>query len=762
MSDQQEPSVLDFFLSKIQFWKKSSMDFSQYLGDERQVTTGDLPEVVSDVQIETIINQSIQSGVSQSIRSEVEIQVPDSVSGINDVEVTSQTTTTGQKRGEEKIQRQFPWKLLVGIVLALSGQVMFEATKENLFVSLFLYGTSAILTLWALLNRELPVFQNPEPGATVLSVRMREVPFLISIPMLLGALVAFGGQRFTALNLFLWLGGVALMVAGLWNLPEAGRLKIQVKQAWQTITRPVHPIHVTRWQILMILVALIVVFYRTYLLDVVPGEMFSDHAEKLLDVQDVIEGQFNTFFPRNTGREAFQMYLTATVVKLFGTGFSFLSLKIGTVLCGLLMLPYVYLLGKEIGNRWVGLFAVFFIGIAYWPNVISRVGLRYILYAAFAAPTLFYLVRGLRNSQRNDFVLSGIFLGIGLHGYSSFRFVPIVVVVGAGIYWLHHIRTRQIRRNAWIALLVIAIVSLAIFLPLLRYWISYPDMFSYRMATRLGTAEADYPGNPVLIFLDNFVKANLMFFDNNGSVWVHSIPDRPALDAVSAVFYFFGLILVVVRYIRHKSWTDLFLLVSIPLLLMPSILSIAFPLENPCLNRTSAAMVPVFLVVGVGVEGVMRAINDRLAKNNLSVFVVALVLGLMFVSANANYDLVFHQYQERFLKGAWNTSDMGEVIEGFSNSFGEPDHAFVIPYPYWVDTRLVGINAGYPRKDYALWVQDIPTTTAITGPKLFIFNTNDAEAMATLQATYPDGVLKRHLDSIEGKDFYIYLAYSQE
>jgi len=45
----------------------------------------------------------------------------------------------------------------------------------------------------------------------------------------------------------------------------------------------------------------------------VPGEMFSDHAEKLLDVGDVLNGKLSIFFPRNSGREAIQMYLTAAV-----------------------------------------------------------------------------------------------------------------------------------------------------------------------------------------------------------------------------------------------------------------------------------------------------------------------------------------------------------------------------------------------------------------------------------------------------------------
>jgi 4-amino-4-deoxy-L-arabinose transferase-like glycosyltransferase len=217
--------------------------------------------------------------------------------------------------------------------------------------------------------------------------------------------------------------------------------------------------------VLVLLAILLVVFFRTYQLNGVPAEPFSDHAEKILDVYDVSMGQFHIFFPRNTGREGLQMYLTAVVAALFGTGLSFLSLKIGTVLCGLATLPYIYLLGKEIGNRKVGLIALVLTGIAYWPNVISRVGLRFPLYPLFVAPVLYYLIRGLRRSWRNDFILAGLFLGLGLHGYSPFRIMPILVVFAIFLYLLHR-RSHIDWKQALIWLGLISVTALFRFLPL--------------------------------------------------------------------------------------------------------------------------------------------------------------------------------------------------------------------------------------------------------------------------------------------------------
>jgi hypothetical protein len=306
--------------------------------------------------------------------------------------------------------------------------------------------------------------------------------------------------------------------------------------------------------------------------------------------------------------------------------------------------------------------------------------------------------------------------------------------------------------------LIIGLVSFTIFLPLFRYWTQDPGMFSYRMATRLGTAEANYPDHPVKIFASNFLRASLMFFNNNGEIWVHSVPGRPALDLVTAVSYFLGVLLMLFAYFKKWSWEYLSLLVSIPLLLMPSILSLAFPGENPCLNRTSAAMVPVFVVAGFGVESLVTALLKKMKTKRGKAFVMALLTFLLLASALLNYDLVFNQYSDQFVRGAWNTSDIGEVIEHYAESFGSYESAYVIPYPHWVDTRLVGINAGMPRKDYALPRERIQETVEAAGSKLFIFKYDDLETMELLSLLYPEGALKFYEDQYEGKDFYQYLV----
>ena len=100
---------------------------------------------------------------------------------------------------------------------------------------------------------------------------------------------------------------------------QTGRPSLRQRLAawWK---KPAIHIVITPWTLVLLAVFALAIFFRFYRLNQVPGEMFSDHAEKLLDVGDLLNGQTKIFFERNTGREAFQFYLTALIIKLFHTG----------------------------------------------------------------------------------------------------------------------------------------------------------------------------------------------------------------------------------------------------------------------------------------------------------------------------------------------------------------------------------------------------------------------------------------------------------
>lgn len=661
-----------------------------------------------------------------------------------------------ERKSEPQHRGDVPWLVFAALFLALPAQMLLEPPDPNPLAAVVLYALAAVGMVWGAISYKgliRPV--EPEETEKKFSDDFRAVPFVAAGVLILIGFVLFGGNRFTLVNTLVWLLAIGCLLWALWQPAEDAVPLLQ--RARSFLQSSTWRFSFSRWTLLALFVFGIAAFFRFYRLSQVPGEMFSDQAEKLWDVMDLLNGQTKIFFERNTGREAFQFYLTAAVSKLFGTGISFMSLKIGTALAGFFTLPFIYLLGKEINGRWTGLLALFLAGIGYWPNVIARIGLRFPLYPLFVAPTLYFLVRGLRRRSRNDLLLSGIALGIGLHGYSPIRILPFVVVAAVVIYLLHR-QSAGIRREAWGGLIILALAAFVLFLPLFRYaLIENPEMFSSRALTRLSGVERPLPGSVLSIFFGNLWSALTMFFWNNGNIWVHSVPNRPALDVVSGALFFLGLIIVIIRYIRGRNWADLFLLLSIPLLMMPSILSLAFPEENPSLNRSGGAYIPVFIIAAVALEAVLRTIKERIGPRwGLATAVLVALLVLPY-SASQNANLVFDQFDRQFMAGAWNTTQIGKVVRGFADSVGTADTAYVVPYPYWVDTRLVGINAGFPDRDYALWPNDFEMTLADPRTKMFILKPEDSDSLAKLVSLYPQGTLSRYLSGKEGKDFMIYL-----
>jgi hypothetical protein len=504
----------------------------------------------------------------------------------------------------------------------------------------------------------------------------------------------------------------------------------------------------------------VVAFFRFYRLDQVPPEMNSDHAEKIMDILRVLAGGTSIFFPNNGGREAGQMYLVAGLHKYFGVPLNFMGLKLATTLVGFLALPFIYLLGKEIASHRVGLLAFLFAGVAYWPNVVARAGMRLPFYILFTAATLYFLLRGIRRGSRNDFIWAGVSLGLSFYGYSADRILPLLVALAIGLYLIHPLSSHR-RTHIVVSTLALVAVSLVLFLPLLRYILSEPDSFLLRTLTRMGPQERQLAGPAIQIFLSNMGKALAMFSWSDGEIWVVSVPGYPALGIISGALFYLGAMLLLVRFLRHRHWLDIFLLLSIPVLMLPSTLSLAFPAENPNLYRTGGALVPVFLMAALALDGLMRTITAWLSSPWGKRVAWGLAIFLLAISAAQDYNLVFNKYYQLYQLSAWNTSEMGEVARGFVQSVGTPDNVWLMGFPHWVDSRLVPITAGFPGRDYALFVDQLPETEKIPGPKLFLVNPQDQAAIEALQQTYPRGWFQLYKSKVETKDFLIFFVPPQ-
>ena len=645
------------------------------------------------------------------------------------------------------------FRVPTAIFFALLAQFALEFKPANTIFPIIFYAWALILIGWATWAGDFRFDKSDRQHVSRDESGVRLYYLLFGAVFSLFTFFLTRGNSFNLLNLFTWSCALLFFLLAFWqgDSPLQRFKKILTElEGWK--------IHVGLWEFLVAGCVLTIIIFRISRLDEIPYDMWSVQAEKLLDVLDILEGNYSIFFPRFNGREGLEMYLAAGTAQMLGTGISFTTLKISMIFAGLSTLPFVYLFAQEYGGRFVGLGAMFLAGVAHWPNIISRLGLGFPLLPLFAAPALYFLVKALRRQSRNDFLLMGIAVGLGLHGYGPARIIPFAIIVGAALYFLH---TRagdvRIRVATWV--MMSAVIGFVIFLPLFSAISEMPDVYFAWERTRVGTAEGPYPGSPIMILVDNLGDALLMLNWDNGDQWDVSMPDRPALDWVTGAFFLLGIVIVFVRYLRQREWMDLFILLLVPILMLPSILSLAFPAENPSPVRASGALVPVFTIAAVAFTSFYRwargAWEGRRARN-IAISVMALLASIILLE---NYNLTFNEYRTQHRLKTWNTREVGEYIKGFAASVGNYETAHIISTPHWLDGRLVAMIAGAnPRIDYSIMPEALVELPVETLAQLFILKPDDELGLESLRATFPSGILSKIESEVEGHDFMIYFV----
>jgi len=261
--------------------------------------------------------------------------------------------------------------------------------------------------------------------------------------------------------------------------------------------------------------------------------------------------------------------------------------------------------------------------------------------------------------------------------------------------------------------------------------VQYPDLFWRRTAGRLlgdstiqevledGSIVAREPtaAEQFQAFQDNLpvllnnVKNVLFMFNWKGDVaWINNPPNIPQMDSLVGALFLLGLVAWAARMIRRRDVVDWLMPAALFLMLMPSALSIAYPVENPSATRTSGALPIAYLFaaypLALMIRSVLRLTPARRAAITLASVLLALV---MAVSYTQNARLYFERYQRYYLVSSLPYRQAGETLRDFNAEVGGKGNTFMIAYPYWWDHRALGIAAGlvdYPNGITKL--EDVP------------------------------------------------------
>ena len=662
-------------------------------------------------------------------------------------------------------------RLPLAAVAAFCGQWLsdvhpFHPIESSQHAGWILFGVAFLLVGWALLadDAAFPLEGTNGTGKRPALDIWRAAFFVCAAFFGLLAYLGFWGDMFRVLPLVLlalatvywWIaladysGGIGEKVLG--ALPAAmSRIRTAGKWLRKGVALSFS------WNLLVLLCFCVLAGYRIYNLAAIPPEMTSDHIEKLINVVDILQGRTYIFFANNGGREALEFYLIAAVSQILGTGISFLSLKIVSIAMGIATLPFLYLLGKELADRRVGLLAMILGGVAYWTDLVSRIGLRFPLAMLFSAATLYFFIKALRRRRWNDFLWAGMALGIGMYGYTPIRIVPVGLAVILVLFLIHP-SAKGSRGWAMIGFLVMAATAVLLFVPFLRYEVDNPGEFWLRTITRV-VPEQGPVVDPIGTFFSNVRNALLMFSWNDGVGWFNLVPLRPALDIVTGGLFHLGVFGMIVYAIKKRSWEAAALILTIPILLLPSILALAIPNENPSLTRALAAVPVVFLLPAFSMvllanylKRLIPGVNGRLAVTLMA----AVMIGL---AVRQDFNLTQVQYPTVYRGNCQNASEVGTFMRAFTQSIGRPEDVYLIPYPYWIDDRIMNIYAGFPvHTSHVIQPADIPGFAFSGRPTLFVLLATDQTGLSVLREKFPNGYYGTVVSSFPGHDYMYFLV----
>jgi len=658
-----------------------------------------------------------------------------------------------------------PWAVLAAVLAAVYGQYFLEH-KDPIgrgIVALCAAGLLFLASMASLRNafpsRHLPAGEMRAPACFP-----RAVAWGAAWVCLLASGVAFlgsGGNRFTLAGTVSWV--VAMLSFGVATAECQGG----IRSVWERVRRSLQGPWRLRipWRMVALMaIYLLGIYFRFHMLDDVPRELGSDHAEKLLDIYDVLQGQRPIFFPRNTGREPMQFYITYALIKYAGFSLDFMALKVGTAAIGSLALLAVFLLVREAFNEDVGLIAMLLVAVSQWHVGISRMGLRYPFPSLWATLAVWFLLRAIRYHRRSDFVLCGAMTGVGLYTYIPCRVVPLVVGSVLALHLALDLRARRADVKRYLVNCALCgLAALVVFLPLLRYMLDFPDVFWFRAVTRATGAEQALATSPWLTLLHNFKNALLAFNVWGDQVPVTVIPVVPLLDFISGGLFALGFLWVLVKALTGKRMAQYWILAFV-VFMLPSVLSLAYPGENPSAVRMGAAIPYVYGFAALAVYGLVQALQRLrpalLRWPALVILMMALVVGLVGV----NYHRYFVLYDSQYRSWSPNTSEIGAVVRDFAACCGEMEDAYHVAWPYWADTRNIGIVAGDITWSNLLSSEEaiLATVDRGSGAKLYVLHLDDTADAELLAHLFPQGTLRRYVSDTPGHDFWVFFVPAAE
>jgi hypothetical protein len=285
------------------------------------------------------------------------------------------------------------------------------------------------------------------------------------------------------------------------------------------------------------------------------------------------------------------LYLNLAVLKLFGV--SYWSTKILSVIPGVLACAFVFLIARRLFDREVALAVGLLFAFAHWPVRLSRYGWDVSIMLATFAAALWLLIVAMQTERPRYALYSGAVAALSLYSYLGGR----MVLLSLAVFFVFENARRSYRQAV-----AFAIGAVLVALPFLWYYVANPSA----LWARTSEVSVFKSAEPVRAILMNIVRHALMFHWMGGTFARDNFPGLPMLDPLTGLLFIIGLFLA----IRKRDTLARLVFCTLLLNLAAGIFSVSQE-GPPYVYRTAAVLIPVFVLVGMGLQLVRERIRTR-------------------------------------------------------------------------------------------------------------------------------------------------------
>jgi 4-amino-4-deoxy-L-arabinose transferase-like glycosyltransferase len=434
---------------------------------------------------------------------------------------------------------------IAGVLLTLVGILLLRRGAVGPGIAIILFGVAAYWwsssRLQAITGKKIN-FKNVRKSSPVIAFG------LLSLASILGVFYLITDTQPTASKDYaadlLWLSSIVFfLLAAFWHQGIKPGKRKQLTKWWTA----------HRGEVLIIsLIMLAAILARSIDLADHPYPWSGDEASVGLEARKILSGEKTDFFDTGwSGQPNWSFMPTAFTLQVIGDNIT--GVRAASALMGILAVLFVYLLGKEMFNKQVGLLAAAFLALYPVHVHFSRVGVNNINDSITVVLTLWLVIRATRSGRVGDYALAGVATGLTLYTYVGSRLV-FIMAFGSLIY-LAIIQRDFLRKNLT-ALLVYLGATVITIAPMVYFFTTHPDIF----ITRIGqegilfngwlARHAQETGQSVLaILVDQFSKSVLVFIGRGAYGMFYNSP-QPYLTILASILFLLGMVYAFTK-LRH-------------------------------------------------------------------------------------------------------------------------------------------------------------------------------------------------------------------